>query len=253
MSKITVVTGASSGIGERVALDLVKQGNPVVLIARRKDYLDKIIERESLTEKQAIAIACDVSVYEAFEKAILDGIAHFKKVLGEAELDLLVNNAGIMPLSQISVMNPETYTQMVNINVLGVMHGMTIASKIMIPLKTGTIINVSSIAGRKSFPNHAYYNATKFGVHGMSETVRNELRPHNIRVTIVAPGAVRTNLLDASNDDNTITGYRQWIDNSGGQILLDEDVSSSILYAYNAPQRVVIREIVLAGISQDDN
>uniref|UniRef100_A0A7S1PG16 Oxidoreductase n=1 Tax=Percolomonas cosmopolitus TaxID=63605 RepID=A0A7S1PG16_9EUKA len=252
-NKIAIITGASSGIGERLTIDLVQQGNAVIMLARRKEVMEATIKRENFSEKQAIAISCDVSDYEKFDAAVKEGLEHFRKVFNEdLVLDLFVNNSGVMPLGPVSEMSVEDYTTMVNVNVLGVMHGLRIASKLMIPNKTGTIVNVSSIAGRKPFPNHAFYNATKYGVHGMTEGARHELRTNNIRVIIVAPGAVQTNLLKESNTDDTVNGYKSWLQQCGGEMLRSEDVSSAILYAYNAPQRVTIREIVMAGITQDD-
>ena len=115
--------------------------------------------------------------------------------------------------------------------------------------KHGTIVNVSSVAGRKSFPSHAAYCATKFGVHALSETVREEVADHNVRVVVIAPGAVETELLSHTTSDAIKANYENWKTDMGG-VLCAEDIANAISYAYNQPEGVCIREIVIAATRQ---
>ena len=142
------------------------------------------------------------------------------------------------------------YYQMLDVNVKGLLNGVHAVVAGMIERKHGTIINVSSVAGRKTFPNHVAYVGTKFAVHGLSENLREELAPHNVRVTTIAPGAVETELLSHTTDEAIKTGYQAWKQAMGGTVLSADDVASAIAYAYQQPQHVCIREIVLAATRQ---
>ncbi|WP_340611157.1 SDR family oxidoreductase [Xenorhabdus bharatensis] len=140
---------------------------------------------------------------------------------------------------------------MLNVNVKGMMNGISAVTKGMINRKNGTIINISSVAGRKTFPNHTVYVGTKFAVHGMSENLREELSKYNIRVTIIAPGAVETELLSHTSDKKIKEKYQDWKKSMGGEVLTAEDVAKAINYAYSQPQNICIREIVLASTKQE--
>lgn len=140
---------------------------------------------------------------------------------------------------------------MVNVNVVGVLNGMQAVLSGMIERQTGTIINISSIAGRKAFPNHAAYCATKFGVHALTETVREEVSPHNVRCITVAPGVVETELLSHTTSDAIKDGYQKWKEEGlKGQPLKSEDIARSVVFVYQQPQYVCIRELVIGPTFQ---
>ena len=155
-----------------------------------------------------------------------------------------------MLLGSVSEQDPAQWEQMLDVNVKGLLNGIHAVAGSMVKRKGGTIINVSSVAGRKTFPNHVAYVGTKFAVHGISENLREEMSPHNVRVITIAPGAVETELLSHTTDEAIKTGYQAWKQDMGGTVLSADDVASAIAYAYQQPQHVCIREIVLAATRQ---
>ncbi|MNZ79413.1 putative oxidoreductase [compost metagenome] len=155
-----------------------------------------------------------------------------------------------MLLGDITTQDPAQWEQMLDVNVKGLLNGVHAVVAGMTERKHGTIINVSSVAGRKTFPNHVAYVGTKFAVHGISENLREELSPHNVRVITIAPGAVETELLSHTTDEAIKSGYHAWKQDMGGTVLSAQDVASAIQYAYAQPQNVCIREIVLAATRQ---
>lgn len=131
-------------------------------------------------------------------------------------VDLLVNNAGVMLLGNVLHQDPQEWQTMLDTNVMGVLNGMQLVLPDMVARKSGTVINISSLAGKKTFVNHAAYVASKFGVHGLSETIREEVSGNNVRVTIVAPGAAETDLLTHVTDDGALKDYEAWKQTMGG-------------------------------------
>ena len=239
MSKpLIIVTGASSGIGEATARLLSQQGHPLLLLARRIDRL------EALQLPNALCRAVDVTDREA----LLAAVEEAEKRFGPA--DALVNNAGVMLLGNMVEQDPAEWERMLDVNVKGLLNGVHAVLKGMVERNHGTLINVSSVAGRKTFPNHVAYVGTKFAVHAISENLREEVAAHNVRVVTIAPGAVETELLSHTTDEAIKSGYQDWKREMGGKVLSAEDVANAIGYAYNQPQGVCIREIVLAATRQ---
>ncbi|MFZ5956291.1 SDR family oxidoreductase [Pseudomonas knackmussii] len=239
MSKpLIIVTGASSGIGEATARLFAAQGHPLLLLARRIDRL------EALKLPNALCRAVDVTDRAALLAAVKEAEERF----GPA--DALVNNAGVMLLGNMAEQDPAEWERMLDVNVKGLLNGVHAVLQGMIERRQGTVINVSSVAGRKTFPNHVAYVGTKFAVHAISENLREEVAPHNVRVVTIAPGAVETELLGHTTDEAIKAGYQAWKQDMGGQVLSAEDVAGAIGFAYNQPQGVCIREIVLAATRQ---
>lgn len=232
-----VLTGASSGIGEELAKKMSAQGHPLLLLARRIEKL------EALGLPNTMCAKVDVTDKETFQKAIDLATDKYGPV------DLLVNNAGVMLLGQVDNQNSTEWQSMFDVNVVGLLNGMQTVLSSMKASNTGTIINISSIAGRKTFGNHAAYCGTKFAVHAISENVREEVADSNVRVMTIAPGAVETELLSHTTSEDIKSGYESWKDDMGGA-LAPIDISNAILFAYNQPQNVCIREIVLAATKQ---
>lgn len=235
---LIVVTGASSGIGLATAKLLSSRGHALLLLARRVEPMN------ALNLPNTLCRAVDVTDIDAFSAAVKEAEQQFGPV------DALVNNAGVMLLGGVDQQNPTEWEHMLNVNVKGLLNGVHAVTKGMIERKAGTIINISSVAGRKTFPNHVVYVGTKFAVHGMSENLREELSPHNVRVIVIAPGAVETELLSHTTNDEIKAGYQEWKQEMGGKVLSAEDVAHAIDYAYSQPQYVCVREIVLAATRQ---
>ena len=239
MSKpLIIITGASSGIGEAAARLLSAAGHPLLLLARRVERLQALDLPNTLSRR------VDITDRPTLLAAVAEAEAQF----GPA--DALINNAGVMLLGEMSKQDPAQWDQMLDVNVKGLLNGVHAVVAGMIKRKHGTIINVSSVAGRKTFPNHVAYVGTKFAVHGLSENLREELSPHNVRVITIAPGAVETELLGHTTDEAIKTGYQAWKQDMGGTVLSAEDVASAIAFAYQQPQNVCIREIVMAATRQ---
>ena len=237
MKKLIVITGASSGIGEAIAKHFSDLGHPLLLIARRLENLKALNLPNTLCEQ------VDITDKSSFEAAVAKAQALYGPV------DCLVNNAGVMLLGQVSDQASSEWQTMFDVNVMGLLNGMQTVLAPMIEANTGTIINISSIAGRKTFGNHAAYCGTKFAVHAISENIREEVAESNVRVITIAPGAVETELLSHTTSDEIKDGYEYWKDSMGGAISPD-DIANTVTLAYNQPQNVCIREIVEAATKQ---
>lgn len=237
--QLVVITGASSGIGEAMALKFAQQGYPLLLLARRIDRI------QALNLPNSIAAQVDVTDIPALKSAIAQAIQAFGPV------DCLINNAGVMLLGGLDKQEPKEWQRMLDVNVMGVLNGIHCVLDTMIERKTGTVMNISSIAGRKTFPNHAAYCATKFAVHALTENVRSEVAQHNVRAITIAPGVVETELLGHTTNKQIVDDYKTWKQGMG-EALLAEDVAEACLFAYQQPQRVCIREIVIAPTRQVD-
>ena len=234
---LIAVTGASSGFGKAIAETFSRQGHPLLLMARRIDRLEALDLPDTLCRK------VDVTDHSSFAASI----AEAEEIHGP--VDCLVNNAGVMLLGQIHNQDPHEWGTMYHVNVLGLLNGMQVVLESMKERKTGTIINISSIAGRKSFPNHAAYCGTKFAVHAISETVREEVAADNVRVVTIAPGAADTELLSHTTSAEIKAGYEEWKKQMGG-VMTAQNIADAVSYAYSQPQSVCIREIVLAATGQ---
>ncbi|TXH46284.1 MAG: SDR family oxidoreductase [Burkholderiaceae bacterium] len=234
---LVIITGASSGIGEATARRFAALGHPLLLLARRIERL------EALQLPQALCRQVDICDLEAVKAAVAEAEA----LHGPA--DLLVNNAGVMLLGQVDRQDPLEWKRMFDVNVNGLLHGIHAVLPAMRQGRRGTIVNISSIAGRKTFANHAVYCGTKFAVHAMSENLREEVAGDGVRVITIAPGAVETELLSHTTDAAIRGSYEEWKNDMGG-VIPPESVADAIAYAYLQPQSLCIREIVLAATRQ---
>lgn len=239
MKKLVVITGASSGFGMAMAKEFSKAGYPLLLLARR---LEKM---EALNLENTICRKVDVTDAKAFEDAVREAEAIY------GQTDLLVNNAGLMLLGSIENQDPIEWKRMLDVNVLGVMNGMKIVMEDMKSRKSGTIINLSSIAGVQPFGNHAAYCASKYGVTGLTAVARGEMSAHNVRVLSVNPGAVSTELLGHTSDPAIIDGYNEWKESVGAVNITAADVATTIKFAYELPQAVSLRQIIITDTMQD--
>ena len=233
------ITGATSGIGHAIARTFIQKGYRVLLLGRRIDRLESLASDNVMIRQVA-----------ATDRAALDAaIADATEAFGPVEA--IINNAGRMLLGQIETQDAEEWEEMFGVNALGVLHGIQAVLPSMVKRKTGTIINISSIAGKKTFADHAAYVGTKFAVHAMSENVRSEVASHGVRVMTIAPGVVETELLGHTTSDVIKDGYNEWKQSIDGG-LDPQIVADTVLFAFEQPQHVNIREIVLAPTKQLD-
>jgi NADP-dependent 3-hydroxy acid dehydrogenase YdfG len=234
---LIVITGASSGIGAAAARKFSAEGHALLLLARRTDRL------KALELPNCECVSVDVTDIQSFKQAITQAEQKHGAV------SCLVNNAGVMLLGSINTQDPAEWKKMLDVNVIGVLNGVQTVLENMIKTESGTIINISSIAGRKTFPTHAAYCASKFAVHALTENIREETSQQNVRFVTIAPGVVETELLGHTTSDKIKDDYSAWKQEMG-EPLQAEDVAEGIWYAYNQPQRVCIREIVIAPTKQ---
>lgn len=240
--KVAVVTGASSGIGEATAEALAAEGATVVVAARREERLTDLAKRIEENGGRVLAAACDVAD---------EGQAHGLIRKAEEEfgsVDILVNNAGVMLLSTVSKGLSEEWRRMFDVNVLGLLYTTDAAIETMKKQGGGHLVNVSSVAGRKvTRDSSGVYAGSKFAVGAISEGLRQELLQDNIRVTIVEPGAVATELTDHITDEdarNSLGGLLNL------EILQAEDIAGAIVYAVTQPERVSVNEILIRPTQQ---
>lgn len=239
MKKLIVITGASSGFGKEMAYLFSKARHPLLLIGRRVDLMEQFNLPHTLVRK------VDVRDASSFEKAVREAEQKYGKV------DLLINNAGMMLLGNVWEQDSDEWQMMLDINIKGVLNGSKIVLNDMMERNAGSIINISSIAGRKTFGNHAVYSASKFGVHALTETIREEVASTNVRVMLVAPGAAETELLGHTTSDSIKEGYQEWKATMGGTSMNPKHVAESVKFMYELPQEVIIRELLIAATKQD--
>ncbi|MFB5176247.1 SDR family oxidoreductase [Latilactobacillus sakei] len=239
---LIVITGASSGFGAEIAKIFNTAGYPELLLGRRADKIANL----PLNFENVLIESVDVTNQAEFKTAIQKAEAKF------GPTDLLVNNAGVMLLGNVLTQDAKEWQTMLDTNVMGVLNGTQIVLPAMIEHQHGTIINMSSLAGRKTFVNHAAYVASKFGVHGLSETIREEVSGHNVRISMIAPGAAETELLTHVTDQGALTDYQAWKDSMGGITLDPVHMAESVKFIYDMPQAVNIRELDIAATRQDN-
>lgn len=236
--KLVVITGASSGFGAELAKLFNANGHALLLLARRRDKLEELGLSDCLCRK--------VDVRD--KEQVLFAIKEAEEVFGP--VDCVINNAGLMQLGNTATQDTQEWRDMFDVNVLGLLNGIHAVAHEMKTRGTGTIINISSVAGRKNFPNHTVYCGTKFAVHAISENLRQELASSNVRVITIAPGAVPTELLGHTTDEKVINDYDKWRTDAEIKITT-QDIAQSILFAYQMPQNVCIRELVIADTRQE--
>lgn len=234
---MALVTGASSGIGEATALALGAEGARVAAAARRKDRLDELVKRIEERGGQALPLAVDV----ADEAQVRDMVRHTRDRWGR--IDILVNDAGIAKLGQIDGANTEDWRQMVNVNLLGLMYVTHEVLPLMKVQGSGHIVNISSVAGRAAQEGSAVYNATKWGVGAFSESLRQEVEKHHIRVTVIEPGVVATEMQQYVTDQAATDQTLAWI--RSVTPLAGEDIAAAIVYAVTQPVHVDVNEMLI--------
>lgn len=238
VKQLVAITGASSGIGAACARAFHAAGYPVLLIARRGEKLKEL----SLDG----AFLAEVDVTDS--AALLAAIRSAEDLHGP--VDLLVNNAGLMPLGKVENQATAEWKQMLDVNILALLDGTQMVLPAMLERQHGTIVNIGSVAGRNVYDNHTVYCGTKFAVHAISEGLRKEVADSQVRVTVIAPGLIETELLNHTSDPSIVADYQSYKDSVGGAIS-PEVVADMIKHVYELPQNVCVREVVLAPTAQD--
>ena len=241
--KVVVITGASSGIGHSTAKALAKKGAKIVAGARRLDRLETL--KKEITDDGGEITICETDVTK---KADCDNLV--KQALDKyGTVDVLVNNAGLMPLSFVKSLKVDEWDRMIDVNIKGVLYCTAAVVPTMTEKKSGHIINISSVAGRVVFPSGSVYCATKHAVTAFSEGLRQEFSPRsNIRVTCIEPGVVETELLSTITDES-LQSFIETAKKTQG--LKADDIANAILFAVQSPEHMNVNEILVRPTTQE--
>jgi NADP-dependent 3-hydroxy acid dehydrogenase YdfG len=242
IGKVAIVTGASSGIGEATAIALAKEGAKVAIAARRTDRLEALAQKITTMDGEVLTVTMDATD-EAQIHQLID-----KTQTTWGRIDILINNAGLMLLGNINGANTEDWRRMFDLNVLGLMYGTHAVLPVMKSQNGGQIVNVSSVAGRVARAGLGVYSATKFAVNAFSEALRQEVYKDNIRVTLLEPGLVATELPNHITDPDAKVWAQEVYDSV--RRLDSEDVAAAILYAVSQPTHVNVNEILIRPTEQ---
>lgn len=237
--KVVVITGASSGLGEATARLLAQQGAKLVLGARRLERLQALATELNLGE-QAV-IQTDVTDRNQVQQLVDRAVELHGRV------DVMLNNAGLMPSAMLERLHVDEWDRMIDVNIKGVMYGIAAALPVMQKQKSGHFINVASVAGHKVGPGGTVYAATKHAVRVISEGLRQEVKPYNIRTTTISPGAVATELTNTITDPDVAAGMRQVYE----QAIPAESFARVVSFAMSQPEDVDINEVLFRPTSQE--
>ena len=239
--RVAIITGASGGIGAAVAETLAQAGAKVVLAARRLERIQAIAEALENSGCEALAVRTDVTNLEDMRALAEAAKSRFDGI------DILVSNAGVMPVAPFTEGQVDEWKLMVDVNVNGVLHGIAAVLPTMIEQRSGHLVNIGSVASRRPFPGGSVYSATKFAVRGLSWGLHLELgAKYGIRVTDIQPGLVATELFD------TVPEFREGLENAweGKRMLQPQDVADSVLFALSAPEHVSVSEVLVRPVDQ---
>jgi NADP-dependent 3-hydroxy acid dehydrogenase YdfG len=242
-NRIVLITGASSGIGEATAIALAEQGAKIAIAARRRDRLQALAKvLEPLGAEPLVLVADLLDEHEA-QRIVADTEAHFGKV------DILVNNAGVMYLEPVATADLARWRKMLELNVLSLIASSQAVLAGMRKRRDGHIVNISSTAGRVANPNAAAYSATKFGVVGFSEALRREVYADRVRVSVIEPGLVATELRDHIGDKDVQKTINTWAESL--RQLQPQDVADAIAFCVTRPAHVCVNEVLMRPTDQE--
>jgi NADP-dependent 3-hydroxy acid dehydrogenase YdfG len=238
--KVVVITGASSGLGEATARRLAREGAKLVLGARRLERLRALAEELSLGDDAVVQT--DVTDREQVENLV----KHAAQTHGR--VDAIINNAGLMPLSPLEALRVEDWDRMIDVNLKGTLYGIAAALPHMKEQQGGHVINVSSVAGHTVNPGGAVYSATKYGVRVISEALRQEVKPYNIRTTVISPGAVATELPGSVTEPDVAEGVNALYESVA---VPADSFASMVVFAMSQPEDVDVNEILFRPTAQE--
>ena len=233
--KVIVITGASSGLGEAAARYLAARGADVVFGARRIDRIQALAEEIHALGGKALALETDVTDRTQVQALVGAAVKAFGRI------DVMVNNAGIMPQSLLESLKVDEWDQMIDVNIKGVLYGVAAALPVFKLQMSGHFVNVSSVAGHRVGPNTAVYAATKHAVRALSEGLRQEVKPYNIRTTVISPGAVATELPDTITDAKVRDGVSKFYEDVA---IPADSFARAVAFAIEQPVEVDINEIL---------
>jgi NADP-dependent 3-hydroxy acid dehydrogenase YdfG len=240
--KVVVITGASSGLGEATAQLLSGQGATVVLGARRAERLRSLADELTRTGGKALAVATDVTDRDQVQRLVDEAVRTYGRI------DVMINNAGLMPQAPLERFQIDEWDRMIDVNIKGVLYGIAAALPHMQRQKSGHFVNVSSVAGHKVGPGFAVYAATKFAVRALSEGLRQEVKPYNIRTTVLSPGAVATELPNSVTDPSAAERIRKFY----AEVAIPaESFARAVAFAMSQPDDVDVNEIVFRPTRQE--
>ena len=240
--KIVVITGASSGLGEAAARHLSAEGASVALGARRVERLQSLAGDLTAHGGKALALATDVTDRIQVKRLVDAAVETFGRV------DVMINNAGLMPQSLLERLKIDEWDRMIDVNIKGVLYGIAAALPHMKQQKSGHIINVSSVAGHKVRPGGTVYSATKHAVRVISEGLRQEVKAYNIRTTVISPGAVDTELPDTITDPEVAEAMQKFYDEYA---IPADSFARAVAYAMSQPEEVDVNEILFRPTRQE--
>jgi len=240
--KVVVITGASSGLGEATARFLSAQGASVVLGARRVDRIKSLADELTRRGGKALAVATDVTDSDQV-KALVDSA-----VQKCGRIDVMLNNAGLMPHSPLERLKIDDWNRTIDVNIKGVLYGIAAALPYMKQQKSGHIINVSSVAGHKVTPAGAVYAATKHAVRALSEGLRQEVKPYNIRTTVISPGAVATELPNSITERDVSENIHKFYE---AFAIPADSFARAVAFAMSQPEEVDVNEILFRPTRQE--
>ncbi|MBU9691259.1 SDR family oxidoreductase [Burkholderia multivorans] len=237
--KVVVITGASSGLGEASARLLAQQGAKLILGARRLDRLQALASELKLGDRAVVQT--DVT-----DRAQVQSLVD-RAVELHGRVDVMLNNAGLMPSAMLARLHVDEWDRMIDVNIKGVLYGVAAALPVMQAQKSGHFINVSSVAGHKVGPGGVVYAATKHAVRVISEGLRQEVKPYNIRTTIVSPGAVATELTNTITDPDIASGMAKVYEKA----IPADSFARVVAFAISQPEDVDINEVLFRPTTQE--
>lgn len=238
--KVVVITGASSGLGEATARRLAQEGAKLVLGARRLERLQTLAGELSLGDEAVVQT--DVTDYEQVRHLVDHAVQTHGRV------DAIINNAGLMPLSPLEALKVEDWDRTIDVNLKGVLYGIAAVLPHMKEQQGGHIINVSSVAGHKIGPGGAVYSATKYGVRVISEALRQEVKPYNIRTTVISPGAVDTELPGSVTEPDMAENVNALYESVS---VPADSFANMVAFAMSQPEDVDVNEILYRPTAQE--
>lgn len=239
-NKVVAITGASSGIGEAIAKHLASKGAKVVLGARRTERLNQLTEQIRANGGEAVYLPVDVTRPEDVQQLIQLALNSF------GQLDVMVNNAGVMPLSFINNYKIDEWHRMIDVNIKGVLHGIAAALPVFEKNQSGQFINITSVGDRWVGPTSVVYSATKFAVRAISDGLRQEVG-RNIRVTLIAPGATASELAESISDPGL---KKIAIEQFRTDLLAADAIARAAAFAISQPEDVDVNEMVVRPTAQ---
>lgn len=243
--KVVVIMGASSGIGAATANLLAKQGAKLSIVARRFDRLEEI--KKQNPDAEIKAFKADVTQADEVEKVIAYTVASY------GHIDVLFNNAGIMPVNNLDQVAHDEWQNMLDINVKGVLNGIAAALPVMKKQKHGHIITTSSVLGYEVLPGYAAYSGTKYAVRAIMEGLRQEEHANNIKTTIIAPGSVKTELFNSINNKEVREGLVDAMKQPGSEMmaLQPEEIAQAVAFVIDTPANMAVNEMVIRPTGQE--